>query len=78
MGFAGAQLVGTPAFISPETLLRGTLDARADLFSLGATLYYALTGEPAHYARSFGEAADAWNSAPMPPSAHVDSISSSW
>src|SRR5205085_11651331 len=36
--------VGTPGFISPEQWDgRDDLDGRADLFSLGATLYYALT-----------------------------------
>jgi hypothetical protein len=74
IGFAGLQVVGTPAFIAPETLQRALLDARADLFSLGATLYYALTGELAYYARTFGEASEAWNSPPVPPSAHVEGI----
>src|SRR5262245_37590990 len=36
--------VGTPAFIAPEVLAHGSLDARTDLYAVGATLYYALTG----------------------------------
>ena len=43
MGHGGADVVGTPAFTAPETLQRSALDARTDLYSLGATLYFALT-----------------------------------
>lgn len=37
--------VGTPAFASPEQFSRAPADARSDIYSLGATLWYALTGE---------------------------------
>ena len=37
-------LVGTVAYMAPEALLGGAIDARADLFSLGATLYHAMSG----------------------------------
>ncbi|MCG5501744.1 protein kinase domain-containing protein [Ectothiorhodospira lacustris] len=36
---------GTPAFMSPELVTGQTVDARADLFSLGVCLYQLLTGE---------------------------------
>ncbi|MCB1181904.1 serine/threonine protein kinase [bacterium] len=39
------QSMGTPHFISPEQILgQGEVDARADIYSLGATLYYLATG----------------------------------
>ncbi len=38
-------LLGTPAFASPEQLQGHELDIRSDIYSVGATLYYLLTGD---------------------------------
>ncbi len=37
--------VGTPAFASPEQLEAKPVDIRSDIYSLGATLWYLLTGQ---------------------------------
>ncbi len=39
------ELAGTAYFIAPEQALGRDLDTRADLYSLGASLYYVLTGQ---------------------------------
>lgn len=63
------MIVGTPAFAAPEVLYRSALDARTDLFSLGAALYFVLTGTLAYPVWDFSELARAWRAKPGPPSA---------
>jgi serine/threonine protein kinase len=47
--------VGTPAFASPEQFEHSALDVRADIYSLGATLWFALTGKTPFGGRTVDE-----------------------
>lgn len=40
-----SEVFGTPQYISPELLLGKNADNRSDIYSLGATLYHAITGK---------------------------------
>lgn len=67
-------VAGTPPYVAPELVQSMTLDGRSDLFSLGATLYHALTGRTAFPARHFDQLRDLWRSSPLPPSRVVAGI----
>ena len=47
--------VGTPAFMSPEQWLTPEVDGRADIYSLGCTLYTLVTGQLAFTGRTHEE-----------------------
>lgn len=40
------EIWGTPYYIAPEKVRRQRIDLRTDIYSLGATLYHAIAGQP--------------------------------
>src|SRR4030095_9274423 len=69
------RFVGTPAFASREQIEHSKLDVRSDIYSLGETLWFALTGKPPFAARTLTEIHRAQKSNGLPveqlKSAHV-------
>src|SRR5438128_7274662 len=55
MELTHGEFVGTPSFASPEQFGTGPVDARSDIYSLGATLWFALTGLPPHFGKTIEE-----------------------
>jgi len=55
---------GTPQFAAPEQLRGEALDLRADIYAVGATLYYLLTGQPPLDARDLRELVERVNHEP--------------
>jgi hypothetical protein len=68
------QIVGTPAYCAPETLELAALDARTDLYSLGATLYFMITGRHAYPARNFEQLRAMWEARPPRPAELVEGL----
>jgi serine/threonine protein kinase/putative intracellular protease/amidase len=60
------SVLGTPLFMSPEQCKSLPLDARSDIYSLGATYYMLLTGQPPYRADSSMEVMFAHVSNPVP------------
>ena len=60
--------MGTPACLAPESLHRERIDARTDLYGLGALGYCALTGRHAYQARTLEQLPLVWQTPPPAPS----------
>ncbi|MCD4831374.1 MAG: serine/threonine protein kinase [Anaerohalosphaeraceae bacterium] len=45
IGTVKPRIQGTPDYIAPEQVRREHLDQRTDIFNLGATMYWAITGK---------------------------------
>lgn len=63
-----AELVGTPAFMSPEQVTENSpVDCRSDIYSLGASMYYCFTGQLPFNGSAVSVIQQIINAEPKPP-----------
>lgn len=75
----GAESVAAAHYISPEEGIRNAVDRRSDLYSLGATMYFALTGRtPYSETDPLALVQAHLHKSPMPPSQFRPDISASY
>ena len=60
------KAVGSPHFMAPEVISNKEQTSAIDIYSLGATLYYALTGGPPYTGRKLNEILKKHLEAPVP------------
>src|SRR5262245_25721593 len=66
MDITRGQFVGTPNFASPEQFESRPVDVRSDIYSLGVTLWFALTGKTPFAGRNIEEIRRAQKLATLP------------
>jgi len=66
------SIIGTPGFMSPEQLRGHSVDAQADVYALGATLYFMLARKVPHAAKSGDEMMDLAKAGPPTPLREVE------
>jgi len=77
---AEGDALGTPYYVAPEQVEKGSVDRRADIYSLGATMYHALAGTPAFSGDSLMKVLYARVEGPVPdiskvcPSLHPETV----
>jgi serine/threonine-protein kinase len=60
-------VLGTPAYMPPEQAAGDPVDARGDVYALGAVAYYALAGRPPYEGRTARQVLAAVLTEPVPP-----------
>lgn len=64
---ATSTIIGTPQFMAPELITKKDIDGRSDIYSLGATLYFILTGETCFSGTSMQLMYQILEAQPIPP-----------
>ncbi|HXD84871.1 MAG TPA: serine/threonine-protein kinase, partial [Urbifossiella sp.] len=59
-------VLGTPAYMSPEQAAGESVDARGDVYSLGAVAFFALAGRPPFEGKTVGQLLASHRSVPPP------------
>jgi eukaryotic-like serine/threonine-protein kinase len=79
-GMTATNLIaGTPAFMAPEQIRGGTIDARTDVYAMGAVMHYMLTGKaPFEADNPIALAMLHCNRDPSPPSTSRDELDPRW
>ena len=73
LGTVAGMVVGTPAYMAPETALGESVDARADIYALGCLAFFLLTGRLAFEAdNTIQMIAKHMQVEPVPPSRRTD------
>jgi tetratricopeptide (TPR) repeat protein len=62
------EVIGTPHYLAPEQILERTVTTQTDLYGLGGTLYFALTGIPIFDGNVLNILKSHLEQAPPPPS----------
>jgi serine/threonine-protein kinase len=70
-GTMAGAILGTPGYMAPEQMDARTVDARADVYGVGATLYRAISGRKPYATRTLEEWVRAVAEGPVPPLATV-------
>lgn len=60
-------IVGTPLYMAPEQAAGGAIDARADIYALGATLHHLVAGRPPFAGESIDELVTRHREGPRAP-----------
>jgi eukaryotic-like serine/threonine-protein kinase len=79
-GMTATNLIaGTPAFMAPEQIRGGTIDARTDVYAMGAVMHFMLTGKPPFEADNpIALAMLHCNREPSPPSSLRPDLDARW
>ena len=69
------MVIGTPAYMPPETVTQGISDARSDIYALGCVMYWMLTGQLVFEgSHAMSMVVRHVQDAPEPPSKHSEIV----